>query len=55
MLIMRLLFVSSFLATCAVLAASNTAAADPMADAKAIIEQHRAMPVFTPPGEPFDA
>ena len=52
---MRLLFVSSFLAASAVAAISTPAAADPMADAKAIIEQHRAMPVFAAPGEAFDA
>ncbi|GAK72055.1 putative ABC transporter substrate-binding protein [Agrobacterium rubi TR3 = NBRC 13261] len=52
---MRLLAVSSFLAASALAALASPASADSMADAKAIIEQHRAMPVFTPPGEAFDA
>lgn len=51
---MRMLLASSLLAA-SVLAVATPSAADPMADAKAIIEQHRAMPVFVPPGEPFDA
>ncbi|MBO9134705.1 sugar ABC transporter substrate-binding protein [Rhizobium sp. B230/85] len=52
---MRLLFVSTMLAVSAFAGLSTTAMADPMEDAKAIITQHRAMPVFTPPGEPFNA
>lgn len=52
---MRRILASSFLAASALAAASMPAAADPMADAKVIIEAHRAMPVFAPPGEPFDA
>ncbi|MDQ0419894.1 ribose transport system substrate-binding protein [Peteryoungia aggregata LMG 23059] len=52
---MRLLIASSFLAASTVAAVSTPAAADPMADAKAIIELHRAMPVFEAPGDAFDA
>jgi ribose transport system substrate-binding protein len=52
---MRRILASSFLAASALAAASMPAAADPMADAKAIIAEHRAMPVFAPPGEPFNA
>lgn len=52
---MRLLVTSSFLAATALAVAASPALADPAADAKAIIDQHRAMPVFVAPGDPFDA
>lgn len=52
---MRLILASSLLAASTLAVASTPAAADPMADAKAIIEAHRAMPVFAAPGDAFDA
>ena len=52
---MRLILASSLLAASTLAVASTPAAADPMADAKAIIDAHRAMPVFVAPGESFDA
>ncbi|MGA1805156.1 sugar ABC transporter substrate-binding protein [Rhizobium sp. HT1-10] len=52
---MRLLFVRTLFAVSALAGFSTAATADPMTDAKAVIAEHRAMPVFAPPGEPFDA
>ncbi|WP_170976409.1 substrate-binding domain-containing protein [Rhizobium sp. FKL33] len=52
---MRLLFTISLLSTVMSVAAPLAAWADPMDDAKAIIAKHQKMPVFTPPGEAFDA
>lgn len=52
---MRLLLVRTLFAVSAFAGFSTAVMADPMADAKAVIAEHRAMPVFTPPGEPFNA
>ncbi|MCM2293886.1 substrate-binding domain-containing protein [Allorhizobium sp. BGMRC 0089] len=55
---MRCILASSLLAAFTIIATLSdplSAMADPMDEARAIIEKHRAMPVFTPPGEAFDA
>ena len=52
---MRVLLLSAFVAASAIAAVPSGAHADAMADAKAILEQHKKMPVFDPPGEAYDA
>lgn len=54
---MRTFGFGMLIAASALISLSNpsTASADAMSDAKAIIEEHTKMPVFTAPGEAFDA
>jgi ribose transport system substrate-binding protein len=52
---MRVFLIGASLAASIFTILPSQAAAEPMADAKAIIAAHEAMPVFTAPGEPFDA
>jgi ribose transport system substrate-binding protein len=52
---MRLFFLSMLVAASATATFPSLAAADSMADAKAIIEQYKKMPVYEAPGEAFDA
>ncbi|MDQ0456758.1 sugar ABC transporter substrate-binding protein [Rhizobium paknamense] len=52
---MRRFLLTSMLAGAAMLSLTAQGKAGPMEDAKAIVAAHEAMPVFTPPGEAFDA
>ncbi|WP_185969830.1 sugar ABC transporter substrate-binding protein [Rhizobium straminoryzae] len=52
---MRQFLLTSLFAATASLLAAQPGAADPMSDAKAIVADHETMPVFTPPGDAFDA
>jgi len=52
---MRELLIGALLVGSSLMMPASQAIADPMSDAKAIIAKHQTMPVFTPPGEAFDA